>query len=275
VKGKVTSLANEKQSIALDKYAGFPVTLNEDGLIEFGPGSHAVKPEARHLSDMSTVLLYPSEAGPEVLYRMYRETGLSEDQKKIADEGLRYDITVIYPGEIGSEYVKTLGHYHPRVPGQKWTYPEVYQVLHGKAHFLLQRGGDVSGEVEDFIVADFGPGDILVIPPFYGHVTVNPGNEPLVMSNWIAREFSSVYDPIKLRKGLAYYDVNHKGESIFMPNDSYSNHPKPRVVEPANLPEFGLESGKSMYTTWKEGANLEFVVRPSVAEELWRSMGIG
>ena len=35
------------------------------------------------------------------------------------DAGLRYDITVIYPGLIGSEYVKTLGHYHPKVPDNR------------------------------------------------------------------------------------------------------------------------------------------------------------
>ena len=190
------------------------------------------------------------------------------------DAGLRYDITVIYPGLIGSEYVKTLGHYHPKVPGQPWTYPEVYQVLHGKAHFLLQRGGEVSGQVDDFIVAEFEAGDILIIPPLYGHVTANPGKESLVMANWIARDFQSVYDPIRLRKGLAFYDVEYKGQSIFMPNESYGEHPKPRMVKPADYPEVGLKRGESMYRAWQDGASLEFLVRPSRAAGLWETLGV-
>lgn len=259
---------------ALADYAGLPLTLNEEGLLEFSGDSVKVVPEERALSELSEVLLYSGEKGPEVLYRMYRDTGLEKDRKNIQSQGLRYDVTVIYPGVIGQEYVKTLGHYHPKAPGDLFTYPEVYQVLQGEAHFLLQKGGDISGEIEDFAVAAFHPGDILIIPPFYGHATVNPKDEPLVMANWIAREFASSYDAVKLRKGLAYYEVNHKGEMTFMPNDSYSLHPKPRMIEPANLPQYGLSSGESIYKAWQDGADLRWLVKPSLAQDLWRSMGL-
>jgi glucose-6-phosphate isomerase len=71
----------------------------------------------RKLEDASQVLQYPGDEGPEVLYAMYRGTGLEKDQWALTTAGLRYDVTVIFPGTIGSEYVKTVGHYHPRVPG--------------------------------------------------------------------------------------------------------------------------------------------------------------
>lgn len=261
-------------SIELHELAGFQVSLGEDGRLVFGAGAVAPEPSSRVLKDLSQVLLYPGEPGPDPLYLMYRGTGAAADQRAMEDCGLRYDITVIYPGLIGSEYIKTLGHYHPKVPGQPWTYPEVYQVLHGEAHFLLQRGGEVSGQVDDFIVADFEEGDILVIPPFYGHVTANPGDVPLVMANWIARDFQSVYDPIKLRKGLAFYDVEYKGQSIFMPNESYGEHPKPRIVKPVDYSDIGLTQGQSMYRAWRDGADMSFLVKPSRASTMWESLGV-
>lgn len=254
--------------------AGFPVSVDEDGGLKFGPGVVSPHPSLRKLEDASAVLLYPGEEGPATLYAMYRGTGLEKDRWAMESAGIRYDITVIFPGTIGSEYVKTVGHYHPKVPGQPWTYPEVYQVLKGRAHFLLQRGGEISGEVEDFMVADFSAGDILLIPPYYGHVTTNPGSEPLVLANWIASEFQAVYDPVRLRKGLAFYDVEYKDESLFMPNESYGSHPKPRLWSQSDYPELGLRRGKSMYRAWQDGADLSFLRKPALRSDLWESLGV-
>ncbi len=257
----------------LSKLAGFDLWL-KDGTLRFGQGVAAVRPAERTLQDAHPVLLYPGEKGPDILYRMYRCTGFEDDQRAIHAAGLRYDITVVSPGKIGSEFVKTVGHYHPRVPGQPWSYPEVYQVLWGCAHFLMQRGGQISGKVDDFAVADFEAGDILLIPPFYGHVTVNPGPEPLVMANWIARSFESVYDPIRRRKGMAYYDVKYKGQSIFMPNDMYESHPKPRLVKSGEIPELGFRRGRSIYEAWRSGKNLDFLHNPSAYETFWNTLGL-
>lgn len=264
----------DRGSVSLARLAGFEVSLGPDGRLVFGEGVSAPEPAVRRLGDLAQVLLYPGEPGPDPLYLMYRGTGLLSDRRAMEDAGLRYDITVIYAGKIGSEYVKTLGHYHPKAPGHPWTYPEIYQVLHGRAHFLLQCGGEVSGQVEDFVVADFSEGEILLIPPFYGHVTVNPGDVPLVLANWIARDFQSVYEPVKLRKGLAFYDVEYKGQSIFMPNDSYGEHPKPRLAKPRDYPEIGLRQGESIYKAWQKGADLSFLIRPSRQASLWAELGV-
>ncbi len=259
---------------SLSDLAGFPVELSHDDSLRFGAGVLSPTPSLRKVEEAAPVLLYPGEDGPKTLYAMYRGTGLEKDRRALESAGLRYDITVIFPGKIGSEYVKTVGHYHPRVPGQPWTYPEVYQVLKGEAHFLLQRGGEVSGEVEEFKVAAFTAGDILVIPPFYAHVTTNPGAGPLVMANFIASEFQSLYDPVKLRKGLCFYDVEYKGQSIFMPNDSYGSHPKPGLFAKSDWPKLGLRRGESMYAAWQAGADLSFLRKPGNLAGLWESMGV-
>jgi len=36
-----------------------------------------------------------------------------EDREWLRTHAIRYDITVILPADIGGEYVKTKGHYHP------------------------------------------------------------------------------------------------------------------------------------------------------------------
>lgn len=255
--------------------AGFEVYLKPGGGLRFGEGVVGPEPDLRTKDDARDVCLYPHGDGPPVLYRMYRGTGEASVQRTMEREGIRYDITVLSPGKVGSEYVKTVGHIHPVAPGGMWTYPEVYQVLYGKAHFLLQRGGELSGEVEDFAVADFEAGDILIVWPNYGHVTVNPGDSYLVMANFVARNFKSIYDPIRQRKGLTYYNVEHKDQSIFIPNDNYSRHPRPRLIKPRDWHEFGLERGTSMYSLWKSGrARMDFLTDPARYREVWAREGI-
>ena len=40
-------------------------------------------------------------------------------------------------------------------------------------------------------------GDKVVVPPNYGHITINPFDKTLVMSNWVCSDFPSIYEPIK------------------------------------------------------------------------------
>ena len=105
-------------------------------------GGKTQEPAIRMLSDMSAVLLDPDilQAGDRGLYYMYRDLALSNKDREIMQEhGLRYDITIIPPAMLGREYIKTEGHYHPTVPGTDISYPEVYEVLSGEAHYLLQK----------------------------------------------------------------------------------------------------------------------------------------
>lgn len=68
-------------------------------------------------------------------------------------------------------------------------YPEVYEVLEGRAHFLLQKK-----TLDDIVLVEAAKGDIVLIPPGYGHVTINPAqNETLTMANLVSTEFSSEY----------------------------------------------------------------------------------
>lgn len=217
-------------------------------------GSREVRPDVRMLSDITDVIYdraWLSRAEDVQLYYMYRDLYLSRrDREIILENGLRYDITIIPPRMLGVEYVKTLGHCHPNVPGAKISYTEIYEVLEGEAHYLIQRGCDM---VADVVVFKAGRGDKVIIPPDYGHVTINPSNKVLKMANWVCRDFSSFYGPYKEKKGAAYFEIE---DSKFIKNRHCQDVPEIRFLKPTNFSEVGLKKGKEMYGLIREDPSL-------------------
>lgn len=239
--------------VDLKYVSGLPISLGDDGKLIFGHGLPEVKPAARKASDMREVLYDQAAADERELYFMYRDVHRPEDEELIRKSGLRYDITIVSPGKLGLEFIKTAGHYHPVKPGTNVTYPEVYEVLFGTAHYLLQKPDETGRRALDVILVEAQPGDKVVIPPGYGHITINPGDEPLVMTNWVAAEFSSVYDPVKETGGGAYFEVaESEGVSRFIPNPKYESRGPLHTMEAQEMPEFGLVKGIPMYTAFLE-----------------------
>lgn len=230
----------------LTKTSGLPLTADENGSITFGPGLTRVTADIRFKKDMLDVLYEQNAAGPDELYYMYRDVCREEDRPLLQKYGLRYDVTAIRAGQVGSEYIKTAGHYHPLKPGTDSTYPEVYEVLHGTAHYLLQTEPDEDGV--DTILVEAQAGDKVLIPPGYGHITINPGPTVLVMSNWVGAGFSSVYGPIKELGGAAYFELAADGEDEqFIPNPRYRPAPRFSTRPVSDHPEFGLLRRQPMY----------------------------
>ncbi|WP_301664610.1 glucose-6-phosphate isomerase family protein [Methanoculleus frigidifontis] len=81
----------------------------------------------------------------------------------LAEQNIRFAVTVIPRGAVGGEYVTTKGHYQPLTPAGIG-YPELYQVLAGEAHYLLQRK-----DLRDIVVATAKAGEFVRIPPGYDH----------------------------------------------------------------------------------------------------------
>lgn len=229
-----------------------------ESILEFG--GKRVRPNVRMLFDMKDVIYdrkWLSGADNTELYYMYRELSLSKkDALLMKEHGLRFDITVIPPHMLGCEYVKTAGHYHPLVPGTDITFPEIYEVLGGEAHYLLQKP-DGEG-IEDVILVKAGVGDKVIIPPGYGHLTINASNKVLKMANWVARDFESIYPPIKEKGGGAYFLL----EKRMIKNPRYEHVPEIKPLEPANLKEIGLQKSKEMYGLVRDLKKLEFLIKP-------------
>jgi len=179
----------------------------------------------RRIFDLKDVLLdEPEEDGD--AYYMFRGVHRQEDEEKFRHHKVRYDITVIPPRTIGREYVKTYGHYHPEAePGR--SYPEVYEVLQGRALFLQQ-----TSDASDFLVTEAKTGDVIIMIPNHGHVTVNIGDEPLIMANLVSSEFSSNYEPVKKKHGFAWYYTKEG----WIKNEHYAHHPEIKTLSPSALP---------------------------------------
>ncbi|MBX6378505.1 MAG: glucose-6-phosphate isomerase [Clostridia bacterium] len=253
--------------------AGFPLRQGEDGRLDFDPGWLPDVPSHRDLAAMRPVLFEPAADGPDPLYTMYRDVAAPRARPLLKTASLRFDLTVLAPGTVGPEWVKTFGHYHPTPPGAGFAYPEVYQVLVGRACFLLQRR-DTSEDVVDVAAVVAEPGDVVIMPPGYGHVTLNVGEGNLVMANWVERHFASEYGPYRRRRGAAYYglaDGSGRGLPVrWLPNPAYGAVPPVRQLRARELPTCGLRHGESLYTRGvAEPDALAFLVRPELAEETW------
>jgi glucose-6-phosphate isomerase len=235
-------------------------------------GNREVEASIRRLYDIREVVYdkgWLKNAENVELYYMYRDLSLSKkDREIILESGLRYDITVIPPRMLGLEYVKTLGHYHPLIPGTGLSYTEIYEVLEGEAHYLLQK--EEKGRIVDVAMVKAEKGDKVIIPPNYGHVTINPSNKVLKMANFVAREFSSVYEPYKGKGGAAYFEL---GGNKLVENENYGPLPEVRFLKPTNYSEVGLRKGKEMYgLIRKDPSLLRYLTAPQEFSSLFQKI---
>ncbi len=237
-------------------------------LLEFGGKRQT--PDIRRLFDIKEVIFDQSWlAGAEdfELYYMYRDLFLSlADKEMLLQQGLRYDITVILPNMLGREFVKTAGHYHPLVPCESVTYPELYEVLEGEALYLLQ-----NRELSDVVAVYASAGDKVLVPPDYGHITINRSNRTLKMANFVARNFSSLYDPFKERAGGAYFFTKEG----WIKNSTCPQAGELRRVEApssSSLRKLCLTKGREMYPLLREQGRLEFLTKPEEHLELFENL---
>ncbi len=168
-------------------------------------GDYNKQPDIRLTSDLKEVLFDKNFTKDFDAYYMYR--GVKEN------DGLRYDVTMIPFRMFGVEFPKTKGHYHPD------DYGEVYTVLSGKAIYLLQKE-----DISDVYAVFAKQGETVIIPPHYGHITINPGPEDLIMSNWVSPEFSSNYTPVLEKEGGCYFFT----EDGWIKNSNYKDIPELR-----------------------------------------------
>jgi len=170
----------------------------------FGWEGELPQPAVRTTEDMRSVLADPSceYSGP--LYYMYRDLAKSDaDWNWLHYHHLRYDVTVIPSRTLCGEWVKTKGHYHPKNPAGVG-YPEIYEVIEGQAHYLLQ-----SRALDDVVMVSANAGDVVIIPPGYGHITINPSPDgTLTMANIVSTAFESEYKDYEKYLGGIYYEMS-------------------------------------------------------------------
>ncbi len=224
------------------------------------------KADVRWVEDLKPVLAFPETLKDNFpAYYMFRDLYYSKsDRERILEHRLRFDLTVIPPAKIGREFIKTFGHYHPPAEGNL-SYAEIYEVLSGEAIYLLQKFEN--GKITDVVVVEAKAGDKVIIPPNYGHVTINPSNKELRMVNWVCRDFKSDYEPYRRLRGACYYYT----EDGWIKNPNYGDVPEIRFVKPRIPKELGLKRSEEMYKLVKDLSKLEFLIRPSKYSELFEA----
>lgn len=175
-----------------------------------------IKPDIRFLYDMKMVLYdrnWLKKTQNLEIYYIYR--GIKKEK------GLRYDITVIPPRMLGREFVKTKGHEH------SGKYPELYTVLKGQAFYLVQKFK--KNKIEDVYVVRAKKGESIIIPPFYGHITINPFfKQELIEANWVCEKCKNIYTLFEKKQGACYYYLN----SGWLKNKNYRNTPQLKFKKP-------------------------------------------
>lgn len=228
------------------------------GLLYFDNSIVPIQPEVRMVS--KAISYYQLDGILETdmpLYYMYRDVRKKEDALSISLSPYRYDITVILPGTIGKEFYKTIGHVHPISPfcSIPYTYTEVYSVIYGTAHYILQKYSVDLQKVVDIVDLTVNAGEHVLIPSFYGHVTINSTDKPLVMANILYKDFVSNYEPYLKHRGAAIYLVKD-GEKISQEfNAKYCNLPNPRHANAVNFQAPFLRFNESMYDQWIRNIN--------------------
>lgn len=250
-----------KNIISLRDFAGIEIFLSEDtNEILFGEGLKLVKPDLRKITDVNDYYIDTSTSNNDnPLYYMYRGVSLTEDIAKLNKANLRYDITVLQPGTIGDEFIKTIGHVHPisNLSIKNNTFTEIYSVLYGSTIYILQKFSsntvnnprDPSNKkIEDLMLIVAQAGDCIYIPSHYGHVTVNISNNPLVMANVLYSNFKSIYEPYKILKGAASYILKDDEKPYkIKKNENYNYSFDYKLSNAKNLDNFSLNYEKPLY----------------------------
>ena len=85
------------------------------------------------------------------------------------DGHLMYCISDLRPGCVGDECFMTKGHYHTRI-----NTGEIYIALRGRGYMMMKT---TDGQCR---YEEFAPGRMVYVPPYWGHRSINTGDEPLV-----------------------------------------------------------------------------------------------
>ncbi|MHB8163982.1 MAG: glucose-6-phosphate isomerase family protein [Methanoregula sp.] len=224
------------------------------------------EPAVRAAEDLRSVLANPGCSCTGPVYYMYRDVARSsEDRAWLTEQNLRFDITVIPPRELCGEYNKTKGHYHPADPSGTG-YPEIYEVLTGEAHYLIQ-----NHDCSDVVMIAACAGDVVVVPPGYGHVTINPTHSTVLqMANIVSSRFSSNYHGYEAKNGAAYFEWIKEG---FVKNPTYRNSAHIRLVKAQRLEDIGDAIPDPLYNLIENRAPvLEFLNYPERFELLLQGL---
>lgn len=230
--------------INLEKACGLPVSLEvETCELIIGKDLNEPKYCVRMLHDLDDVWASSVPDDDRVIYRYTSGLWLPGDEGIWKKANVIYGIVVFLPGVFSGEYVKASGQYHPIQSPNTMATPEVYTVLSGVGHFLLQKSSPPYKVIDDAVLVEVQAGETFIVPPDYGHLQINPGKEPLVFSYAVMDGMKGVYEPFKQTRGAIYYEMADKSESKryvynskrYVYNSNYKNKVPLRIIKAGEI----------------------------------------
>jgi glucose-6-phosphate isomerase len=214
---------------------------------------------------MKHVLAYPESASNDVAFAFYKGLTDVSDSNIFEKSGLRYDITVVFPGLVGRERKKTTGHIHAYLEAKRYAHAELYEVISGTAMFILQPVSSNRAEPEKIITVVAEAGEKILIPENFMHCTTNFGIGTLVFSNLVLDFGTNEYDCVAKRGGMGVF-VCQNGEKLqIIRNQNYSRDIQILSGNPIQSEKLRTIRDQPMY--------LDFVMHPEAYEFLREPSG--
>ncbi len=246
--------------------SGLDVALDEEALaLTFGDAVIHPDGERRRLAEVRATLEDPAALGPDHLYTIYMDICRAEHHAALLRQSLLYGAVVYNHGRIGRERVRSQGHRHSRKSGTQLRYAEVYEFWAGHGFVYLQK--ECEPQVTRALLIPVGPGDKVIVPLGWVHLTIASEHEALAFGAWCAREGRLEYDELRALGGPAHF-VLADGEVIANPR--YQAVAEVEVVAPGDLPQLGMPTDVPIYRAWEENPEtFDFLPRPELVEQAW------
>jgi len=249
----------------LESQTGLPIRIDTESCdFLIGDGLNTPTFHTRALHELDPVWANDVEGDDKVIYRYTSPLWFLNDEDAWKQAGVGYGIVYFPPGVYGGEYVKSSGQYHAILPGQTMATPEIYTVLVGLGHFMLQRSTPPYEEITDAVLVEVHAGETFVVPPDYGHLQINPTDGPMVFSYTVMHPLISNYEPYRRFRGAIYYEMAD-GPDRFVFNPRYPRRLPLRVVHAARLRQLsvlGLEGRLDYAGVRRSLPKLGFLTRP-------------
>ena len=247
--------------IDLTKISGLPILLDEKNMdLKFSGDFPFIKKSERSLNELRPYLKNPEvKNGPDPIYYVWSYVHLKSDNEKIKTANLHYDLTLIPPGTIDGEFAKTAGHCH-------LFYPEVLEVILGRAYFLIQsfKDGKNFKNIKSVYLIEASPGEKFVVPPGFGHNIINVFNEPLLTVNLVSEKVTHDYSPYENNHGASYYFLDNNNLIDIVKNPNYDSVPEIKKIRAKKDP-------LPLYSLVNNLEKLRFLNYPEEFKGEWRN----
>ncbi len=255
-------------NVNLRRRTGLPIKFDgSSNKLILGDGLNQPSYRVKTLRGHDPVWANPVHEEDRAIYYYTSGLWLTEDEARWKKSRVEYGIVVFPPGIFGGEYVKSSGQYHPVCAGNRQATPEIYTVLHGTGHFLLQKSAPPYEVIEDAVLVEVEEGETFVVPPDYGHLQINPGDVPLIFSYAVMQGMNGVYEPFRRRRGAIYYEMADESQRYVF-NNHYKDRVPLRILKASELCQVPLLANGATYHTIRDLLpQLAFLTDPALYPE--------